>query len=537
MPDRRQALALLSSTLLLPLGARLPHAQEAETLSRAREAEPRRGGTLTLVEVGEPTTLVPLTDSNTRTRNLSTKVIEGLLRFDASFAPQPLLATGWSVSEDGLRYRFTLRPNVRWHDGKPFTAADVRFSLLALKKIGPRGRITFANLVEVETPDPLTAILVLSKPTPYLLKALTAAESPIMPAHAYSGEAYGESPNGSAPIGTGPYIFVEWARGSHVVLRRNPDYWQPGRPFLDRIVVRFVADTMAVSTALESGEADVSYSVALPELERLRSHPRLAVTTASDDYLNNAQVLEFNLDRPVLARREVRHALASAIDRRIITGTIFYGHAQAAGSTIPAALKAYNDEAPFAHPFDLARANRLLDEAGLPRGPDGTRFALRLTFLPGPTFRKTAEYLRAAFMRVGVKVEIADGDLATFIRRVYTERDFDFNLNGISRLFDPTIGVQRLYWSDGIKRPLPYLNAAHYNNPAVDDLFRQAATEVDEAHRRDIFRTIQGIVGPDLPVVALVTIPTVAVQNSRVRRLFNSIDLAAGDFSETWLAP
>ncbi len=359
MPDRRRALALLSSTLLLPLGARL---------TRAEEAEPRRGGTLTLVEVGEPTTLVPLTDSNTRTRNISTKVTEGLLRFDANFAPQPLLATAWSISEDGLRYRFTLRPNVRWHDGKPLTAADVRFSLLALKKIGPRGRITFANLVEVETPDPLTAILVLSKPTPYLLKALTTAESPIVPAHAYPGEAYGDSPNGSAPIGTGPYIVVEWARGSHVVLRRNPDYWQPGRPFLDRIVVRFVADTMAVSTALEAGEADVSYSVALPELERLRANPRLTVTTASDDYLNNAQVLEFNLDRPVLARREVRHALAASIDRRIITGTIFYGHAEAAGSTIPAALKAYNDEAPFAYPFDLARANRLLDEAGCRAG-------------------------------------------------------------------------------------------------------------------------------------------------------------------------
>ncbi|AWB25330.1 ABC transporter substrate-binding protein [Methylobacterium currus] len=528
MPDRRQALAFLSSTLLLPLGARL---------ARSQDAEPHRGGTLTLVEVGEPTTLVPLTDTNTRTRNISTKVTEGLLRFDASFTPQPLLATAWSVSQDGLRYRFTLRPNVRWHDGKPFTAADVRFSLLALKTIGPRGRITFANLVEVETPDPLTAILVLSKPTPYLLKALAAAESPIVPAHAYPGEAYGDSPNGRAPIGTGPYLFTEWARGSHVVLSRNPDYWQPGRPFLDRIVIRFVADTMAVSAALESGEADVTYSAALPELERLRAHPRLAVTTAPDDYLNNAQVLEFNLDRPVLARREVRHALAAAIDRRIITGTIFYGHAEAAGSTIPASLKAYNDEAPFAHPFDLARANRLLDEAGLPRGPDGTRFPLRLTFLPGPTFRKTAEYLRAALARLGVKVEVVDGDLATFIRRVYTERDFDFNLNGISRLFDPTAGVQRLYWSDGIKHPLPYLNAAHYDNPAVDDLFRQAATEVDEARRCETFRQIQAIVGADLPALALVTIPTITVQNARVRRLFNSIDLTAGDFSETWLAP
>lgn len=173
------------------------------------------------------------------------------------------------------------------------------------------------------------------------------------------------------------------------------------------------------------------------------------------DASDNAQVLGSNLDRPVLARREVRHALASAIDRRSIAGTIVYGHAPAAGATIPAALKACNDETPFAYPADLAQANRLLGEVGLPRGPDGTRFALRLTFHPGPAFRKTGEHLRAAFSRVGVKVEITVGDLATSIRRVDTERCSGFNLNGLSRLFDPTVGAQRLYWSDGIERPCP----------------------------------------------------------------------------------
>ncbi len=134
-------------------------------------------------------------------------------------------------------------------------------------------------------------------------------------------------------------------------------------------------------------------------------------------------------------------------------------------------------------------------------------------------------------------MEIVDGDLATFIRRVYTERDFDFTLNGISRLFDPTVGVQRLYWSDGSSHPLPYLNA-----PPITTIRRSTISSARRRRRstrraaREIFRQIQAIVGADLPVVALVTIPTVAVQNTRLRRLFNSIDLAAGDFSETWLA-
>lgn len=526
MSNRREVLGILSVGATMPLFGPTALAQDA----------PRSGGTLTVVLDGEPTTLVPLLDSNTRTRNISGKITEGLLRFDESFKPQPSLAIGWEASDDGLRHRFALRPGVKWHDGRDFTSTDVRFSLLAAQKVGPRGRITLANLADVETPDPLTAVIVLRKPTPYLLKALVAAETPIVPAHAYPTQNYAESPNGNAPIGTGPYILAEWKRGSHILLRRNPNYWRPGRPYLDRIVVRFVADAAASSAALEAGEADVSYSVALPDLERLKANPKLKVDTRADSYLNNAQVFEFNLDHPALARKEVRHALASVIDRRFITQSIFYGHAKAAGSTIPAALAAYNDEAPFAYPVDPAKANKLLDEAGFKRQGDGTRLTLRLAFLPGATFKQTSEYLRAAFGRIGVKVEILDGDLATYIKRVYYERQFDLNLNGISRLFDPTVGVQRLYWSDGIKNPLPYLNAAHYNNPAVDELFRQAAVEIDEARRAEQFKNIQQIVGADLPALALVTIPTIAVVNARVRNLFDSIDLTAGDFAETWVA-
>lgn len=498
------------------------------------EETPERGGIVTFLSFSEPTTLVPLTDTNTRTSFISTKILEGLVAFDSQFNPQPVLATNWSVTPDGLRHTFKLREGVKWHDGEDFTSDDVRFTLLAYKKLGPRGRITFANVEDVETPDPLTAVVVLSRPAPYLLRALTGGETPILPEHAYFDDNYALSPNGNAPIGTGPFVFEEWQRGSHVKLKRNPNYWRDGLPYLDGFIARFVADTAAVTIALETGEADYTTDINYGDLERLKQNPTLVVQPYTNAYHNNASVFEFNLENEILANVKVRHALAHGINREFINDAVYYGTAKSAGSTIPAIFTSYNDEAPFSYPFDPARANALLDEAGYPRQADGSRFALRVTFHPGQYFRRTAEYFRSAFGDLGIKVTIIDGDLAAFIKRVYTERGFDINLNGISRLFDPTVGVQRLYWSDAIKNVVPYANAAHYNNPAVDDLFRAAATEADESKRAELFKKIQKITGEDLPNFAVVELPTVIVHNSRLHSLVTTIDVASSDLARAW---
>lgn len=496
---------------------------------------PKAGGLLNAVAVGEPTTLVPLLDSNTRTRVISTKILEGLVKFDDRFNPRPVLATAWSISQDGLRYTFNLRQGVKWHDGKDFSSADVRFSLLAFKRVGPRGRITFANVTDVETPDPHTAVVVLSKPTPFLLRALTGGETPILAAHTYPGDDFTTSKNGTSPIGTGPFVFEEWKRGSYVKLKRNPDYWQAGLPYLDGVVTRFVGDGAAASIALETGEAHLSNDVSLVDIDRLKQNPQLAVDTYTDSYLNNAQIFEFNLENPALAKREVRHALAHAIDRNFIVDAIFFGAAKPAASTIPAVFSHYNDEAPFQYPFDLRKASDLLDAAGFPKKDDGSRFNLRLAFLPGDTFKKTSEYLRSAFGKIGVRVDILDGDLGTYIKRVYNERGFDINLNGISRLFDPTAGVQRLYWSDGIKNVAPYVNAAHYNNPEVDNLFRAAAVEQDDAKRAGYFKKIQAITGAELPNFALVALPTIVARSAKAQSVVTTIDVTSGDFATVWL--
>ncbi|MEJ5125029.1 ABC transporter substrate-binding protein [Comamonas sp. MYb21] len=499
-------------------------------------ATPVKGGTVTSVVAQEPTSLVSFLDTKTDNRDVSAKITEGLLRYDAKFQPQPLLATSWTVSPDGLQYRFKLREGVKFHDGRDFSSADVRYSFLTQKKQGPRGRITLQNLERVDTPDAHTAVLVLSKPAPFLLKSLSSAELPIVPAHRYGdGDPLG-SPNSNAPVGTGPFIFEQWVRGSHVILKRNPHYWRPGVPHVDRVVIRFVRDPAAISAAIETGEADVAQNLALADLGRLLQKPTLKLDASYDAFLNNASFLEFNVENPVLSKPEVRHAIAHAVDRNFIVNNVYYKQAELVNSPIPKVLGAYYDDSQFKYGFDVARANQLLDSAGYPRQANGQRFALKLTYIPGAQFKQTAEYLRSALNRVGIKVDILDGDLPTFLKRAYTAREFDLNLNGLGRLFDPSVGVQRIYWSDGIKNPLIWINASHYNNPQVDNLFRQAAVEVDEAKRAAQFREIQQIVGRDLPVYPIATVPSaLRVHSTRVHGLNNSIDLTSGDFSDLWL--
>ena len=504
----------------------------------AQEAKPVAGGTLNVVATGAPASLVNLLDSNRQTANIAGKVVEGLIRYDGEFKPEPLLATSWEISPDSLTYTFKLREGVKWHDGQDFTSKDVKFSLETLKKFGPRARITLGPISSIDTPDAHSVVLHLDRPAPYLLRALTSTESPIVPAHAYPNpDDPLSSPNNNAPIGTGPFKLVEWIQGSHVTLAKNPDYWRKGYPLLDQIVIRFLGDSAATSAALETGEADVNIAVSLPDAPRLSKVEGINILAQRDVYLNNTSVLEFSLTNPNLNKIEVRHAIAHALDKDFIREWVYYNYSEPVDSIIPAALGDYYQSGNFDYPFDIAKANELLDQAGLPVGADGTRFSLRLTFIPGAAFKQTAEYIRSALGKVGIKVEIVEGDLAAFMKRVYTDREFDINLNGLSLLFDPTAGVQRIYWSDGIAHPLPYVNASHYNNPKVDDLFRAAAVATDETKRGELFHEIQAIVGADLPAYPIAGLTTVVALSDRVHNLYNSVELQAGDFSDTWLDP
>ncbi|WP_354066004.1 ABC transporter substrate-binding protein [Devosia sp. 2618] len=463
----------------------------------------------------EPAVLTPIDRNGPET--ISAKIIEGLLDHDADLNAIPALATSWEQSEDALRHTFHLREGVKWHDGKDFTSADVAYSVLTLKQTHPRRKATFANLVDVETPDPLTAVLVFSSPAPYLYGALGTG-TPIFPKHLYEGVELATNPVQSAPIGTGPFVFKEWARGSHVLLERNPNYWAEGAPHVERIVLRFIPDIGARVAALETGELDIGGpGVPLADIKRLKTVSNLVVVDDVKNFGGAHIQFFFNLDIPVLQDIRVRQAIAHSLDIPQIITTVFQGYAKAAPSVIGPNLPAFHDDTIKPYAYDVALANALLDEAGHPRGADGIRFSLRIlhnAFSEQPG--KVAEFLRSALEPIGIRGEVVNYDYATYVTKVYTEREFDIEVEQLANGYDPTDGVQRGYWSKAFKPGVPWSNAAHYSNARVDDIFESASAEADPDKRKALYLELQKIVYEELPSVGIAAPESFAVYNARL---------------------
>ncbi|MDR6477957.1 peptide/nickel transport system substrate-binding protein [Burkholderia sp. OAS925] len=530
-PRRRGTSLLLSA---LGLGTALLISLSS---SYASAQTPVRGGTLNFVVTPEPTALVDLATTATNVLKVSAKVVEGLLEYDFSLQPKPSLATSWDISDDSRKYVFHLRHGVKWHDGQPFTSADVAYSLQTLRQVHPRAKTTFANVTAITTPDPYTVVITLSKPAPYLIKAFSSSETPIVPRHLYEGSDPLTNPANNAPIGTGPFRFVKWVRGSYIEYARNDDYWDKGKPFLDKIVVKIITDPVARTVAFEDGSIDLSGDTPVPlsDLARLKNSPKLALDSRGYEFQAGVTRIEFNLDNPVLKNLQVRQAIASAIDREVIRKVIFYGYATPLASPIIPSSP-YYDPAPAPYPYDVERANALLDAAGFPRKADGTRFALRVDPLPiGELPARTAAYVKSALARVGIAVTVRSQDLPAYLKRIYTDRDFDFSINGMSNLFDPVVGVARLYTTGNFRRGVPFTNGSHYSNPQIDRLFAQAAEETDEAKRKQLFSQIQQILERDLPDLNLVAPRYLTVYSRAVHNHTTGPDGVSASFADVWL--
>jgi peptide/nickel transport system substrate-binding protein len=530
IPTRR---GFLGATGGLVLGSRLAAAQGSAVDTPA----PKRGGSMTIMFFNEPPSLVSLVSTTSLT--CSAKVTEGLLWYDHDMQPHPQLATAWTISPDQLTYTFTLRQGVKWHDGHDFTSADVAASIAILRKFHPRGRGTFAHVAEVQTPDDHTVVLKLDAPIPYLIKAFCAGESPIVAKHIYEGTDPFANPNNGAPIGTGPFRFKEWARGDHVIYERNADYWDSPRPYLDQLVVKFIPDAASRSAALESGNVDLGYRtpVAYSDLERLRADGKLAFETKGYEYSNNVMSIEFNLDSQYLSKLPVRQAITHALNTATICKTIYYGSFEPCASPIAPFLKDYHDSAPTPYPFDIAQAEKLLDAAGYPRGADRTRF--HLTFEASPAVeesRRLGDFVRASLSRIGIGVEVRASDIGSYIKRVYTDRDFDICCTSFSNLFDPTVGVQRIYWSKNIVKGVPFGNTSYYRNARVDELLEAAAIEPDPVKRRAEFMEFQQIVMHDAPDINVGVPRWYTIHNKRALGHSVTADGIEGNFAFAYMA-
>lgn len=535
---RREFTGLLASGLF---STALSSSTFSVSAALADDGAPIKGGTFIAAIDPEPAQLNTTFHNQYANAAVGANVFDGLLSYDAEQKPVPALATSWSVSDDNLAITFNLRKGVKWHDGKDFTSADVRFSFLeVLKKVHPRGRVTFEPITDVETPDPYTAIFRLKRPAPVILSSLNTTEAEIVPKHLYEGTDIRTNPYNAKPVGTGPFKFKEWKKGQYVELERNPDYWDTGKPYLDRVIFRTIPDAAGRAAALETGDiVYLPYSgVPFSDVGRLRELPDLAFDSRGYSY--NAQIyfLEINLRRPILDNVKVRQAIAHSIDKQGLVDTVWYGLSKTADGPIPASLpKYYTDEKPR-YPLDLAAAEKLLDEAGYPRKADGIRFSIKLNLSPSSdAFVPAGEYLRQNLKKVGIEVTPIALDQPSYLKTVYTNYDFDIILQPYSVLFDPEMGLTRVLSSKAASPGVPYVNASGYASEAVDKIIAAYQREVDPEKRIKLFHDLQRAELADLPLIPLLESPFFTLYNRKVHGLNFNPDGARSSFADVWLSP
>ena len=326
--------------LLLPpgLAASLHFARHAKAQAVA-VAGVRKGGVLTSHLSGEQRILNPALRASTGVYIITSKIVESLVDLGPDGKPVPVLATGWDAALDGKTVTFKLREGVQWHDGKPFTAADVQYTAVELwKKYLNYGTQLQQYLDAVDMPDPHTAVFRYARPMPLdlLLRALCDLGY-IAPRHVFEGTNVLENPANTAPIGTGPFKFVQYERGQYVMADRNPSYWREGFPHLDRIVWRFITDRAAAAAALETGQVQVTCynGISLSDLDRLKSDPNYVVTTKGSEGNAFQNTLEFNHRRKELSDVRVRRAIAHAVDVPFFIENFLYGQGKPATGPIP----------------------------------------------------------------------------------------------------------------------------------------------------------------------------------------------------------
>lgn len=492
-PPRLSAAALVA--IALALGA----------CTRGVGDQARAPVTLVVAVGGDPGALNPAVTTSGGTHPVTDQIFNGLVGLDQQLNPVPELAERWTIEDDGRTYRFSLRPGVRWHDGTPFTAADVKFTFEeALLKYHARTRAALERLVDrIETPDDLTVVIRLRRPYGPLLQRLDVVEASIIPRHQYAGHDLLSGEPTRRPIGTGPFRFVRYAPGDRIELERNRDYFRDGLPLLDRIVFRVLPNPATSVAALESGDVDFLSNVPGADIPRLRARADIAVvpsTGASGGSLCQ-DVLIPNHARPPFNDLRVRRAVAHAIDRRFIVDRVYFGQGQPATGPISHLLAwAYTaDVRQYRH--DPAAAQALLDDAGLPVRGDGERF--HVTFTHSNNHQRLAQVLREQLKAIDVRLDLQTLDFNAQVEQVFVKKAFDLGLASYCNGADPDIGVRRVYVSSNIG-PYPFSNGAGYRNARVDTLFDEASRITDRQSRRSRYVEIQRLLAEDVPYFWLV---------------------------------
>lgn len=402
----------------------------------------------------------------------SRSLYDPLVNLNSSYEVVPGLATEWKANDDSTEFTFTLRDDVTWHDGEPFTSEDVKFYFDEVIPLHPLAADIVAIYDSTETPDEHTVTIRLKSGYGPFFAAMTPHY--LIPAHLYAGTDIASNPANLAPVGTGPFQFESYTSGDSVVTVKSDSYWGE-QGDVDRLFYKIMPDGNARATAFQSGEVDLALKlpiVNMVQLEKDESFAFLPAVMAEHLYLF------FNTENEHLSRPEVRQAIYRAIDRAEIAEKVYSGTAEASRALPPNQMEwAISAETDYTKTFafDVDEANRLLDEAGVTRDSQGTRFTVRLNFRnSNPTWGDTAELIKSALAEVGIGVDLSSQESSVYAEKVYTEGDFDLTLLQLGGYADPTLGTARAYVSN--PEDVPYRNPTGISDEELDEDFARAAS-------------------------------------------------------------
>jgi peptide/nickel transport system substrate-binding protein len=472
-----------------------------------------RGGKMVFARNADSLFLDPVLNE----RNVDIWILSNL--FDTLLEPSPDgktvvpgLATGYQISDDGLSFSLTLREGTKFSDGSPITADDVKWSLdRARDPKNGTWNFLLESINSIEIKDAATVVLHLKHPDPSLAAALAIFNSSIMPMKLFEatpGATDSDKAKAFAehPIGSGPFVLASWQRGTEMVLKRNPYYWQMGEdgkalPYLDELHFQIIPEDSTRILKLQAGEVDGAEFIPLARVSELRADPGINM-----ELFPSTKVTYLTLNiRPtlkggkanLLADERVRQALNYAIDKSALIKVVTFDVGTPMRSYMSSSTPLFHGDAP-AYAFNLDKAKALLKEAGVAEGAEISAMALAGSADDAATL-STIQQMWGA---VGVKLNIEQADNATMVSR-YDAADFQ---------------IQTGYWTDDIGDPteitsyfayFPTTESQHsgYNDPTIQDLYVRSGKEVDKAKRAAMYGQIQDIYMKAAPIMFLYETP------------------------------
>ncbi len=396
---------------------------------------------------------------------------------------EPLLATGYTVSDDGLSYTVTLRDGVKFSDGKPMTAKDVKFSIDQDTATAETGwGYVNAAIKEVKVIDDSTVQFDLKYRWAPIIADLSMFSNAIIPEN-YNGMTVDEFY--AAPIGTGPFMWDEWKKGQSITLVKNPNYWQAGKPYLDRVTWNVVPDANTRKLQLQGGQIDINTTPDWSSFAELGSTPGLraeAFPSTQHDFV------EINQQRAPFDDEHIRRAIAYAVDRQALVDTVLFGNGEPANSLLSPGTPFY-DKAATGPQFDLDKAK---EEMALSSKPDG--FSTTLLIRSGDANRASvAQIMQDELKQIGITVEIKQLE-STAALQADIDSDFDMILSAWTMdIPDPD------QWTSFAVDPATGANSSStfYDNPKVIALNKEAQQESDLTKRAELYKELQKLTGED----------------------------------------